>query len=45
MKISFSSVFGALAMITSFWIIQPSLGEIGQYNKIPDDSMSNQDTE
>lgn len=38
MKISFSSSFALLAAVTSFWIIQPTLAETGQYNQIPDES-------
>lgn len=37
-KIGFSSVFAAAAMISSFWIVQPSLAETGNYNQIPDES-------
>lgn len=38
MKISMSSVFGLLAVITSFWIIQPTIADIGNYNQILDES-------
>lgn len=37
-KISYSSSFGFLATIASFWIIQPTLAETGQYQQIPDES-------
>lgn len=41
LKICLSSIFGLLAVITSFWIIQPSLHDIGQYDQIPDESNTN----
>ena len=37
-KISFSSSFALMATITSFWIIQPTLVEKGNYDKIPDET-------
>ncbi|KAK8840963.1 hypothetical protein M9Y10_027797 [Tritrichomonas musculus] len=33
-KIGFSAVFGALTVLASFWIVQPSLAETGNYNQI-----------
>lgn len=38
MKISLSSVFGLLAVISSFWIIQPTISDTGNYCPIPDES-------
>lgn len=35
-KIGYSAVFGFLATITSFWVVQPSLAEAGQYQSIKD---------
>lgn len=40
LKISLSSIFGALAMISSFWIVQPSTAELGQYSPLLDNSLS-----
>lgn len=36
--IGYSSIFGFLAVIASFFIVQPSLADIGNYNKIGDNS-------
>lgn len=35
-KIGISCIFGYLGMIASFWVVQPTLAESGQYNAIPD---------
>lgn len=37
-NIGYSSVFGFLAMIASFWIVQPTLADAGNYDKISDTS-------
>lgn len=35
-KIGYSAVFGFLATIASFWVVQPSIVEAGQYQSIKD---------
>ena len=35
-KIGLSAVVGLLATISSFWVVQPSLAEAGQYQSIKD---------
>lgn len=44
-KMSFSAIFGAIATISSFWIIQPSIAETGNYDPIPDESQTTVSTD